>query len=107
MCTLLHLATRSASCERAGSCFLVVASVELMIQTQEAPDGGTQRAPMDDLVDHAVLQAELSGTRIFGQVLVHELFEHPRSGEADDGLWFRQDHVAEHGKAGGHPTCGR
>src|SRR5260370_42292619 len=59
---------------------LVVASVELMIQTQEAPDGGAQGAPLNDLVDHTMLQAELGGTRIFGQMLVHELFEHPRSG---------------------------
>src|SRR5689334_8208262 len=104
MCTLLRLATRSASCERAGSCCLVVASAKLVIQTQEAPDGGAQGAPMNDLVDHAMLQAELGGTRIFRQVLVHELFEHSRSGEADDGLWLRKDHVAEHGKAGGYPT---
>src|SRR5258708_34020667 len=87
--------------------YLVVASVELMIQTQEAPNGGTQGAPMNDLVDHTMLQAELGGTRIFRQMLVHELFKHPRSGEADDGPWLRQDYVAEHGKAGGHPTSGR
>src|SRR5512146_1971101 len=55
-------------------------------------------------VDHAVIEQELRALEPGRELLLDRLFDHPGTGETDEALRLRDDDVAEHGKARGHPA---
>ncbi|MNG85530.1 hypothetical protein D3C79_442900 [compost metagenome] len=54
-----------------------------------------------------MLQQELAALEAFRQLLAHGLLDHARAGEADQCLRLADDHVTEHGQAGGDTTVHR
>jgi hypothetical protein len=75
-------------------------------QAQELGDAPAQILALHDHVHHAVLHQELGALEALGQLLADGLLDHPRSGEPDQGLGLGDDHVAQHGEAGGHAAGG-
>ena len=59
-------------------------------------------APIDDDVEHAVLEQELAALESFGQLLADGLLDDARAGEADERLRLGDVDVAEHREARGH-----
>ena len=67
-----------------------------------ARDRRLHLAPIDDQIEHAVLEQELAALESLGQLLPDRLLDDARAGEADERLRLRDVHVAEHREARGH-----
>ncbi len=53
-----------------------------------------------------MLQQELAGLESLGQLDADRGLDRPRPGEADQGLRFGKDEVAQRGETGGHAAHG-
>ena len=76
----------------------------------EAQRAGQRRlhlAPIDDQVEHAVLEQELAALEAVGQLLADGLLDDARTGEADQRLRLGDVQVAQHREAGGDAAGGR
>ena len=62
--------------------------------------------PLDDQVDHAVVEEIFGPLKPFRKLLADGLLDHPGTGKADEGLGFGDIDVPEHGETGGHPAGG-
>ena len=69
---------------------------------EHAPIVVLELAPIDDHVQHAVLEEELAALEALGQLLPDGLLDDARAGEADQRLRLGDVHVAQHGEARGH-----
>ena len=71
-------------------------------EAQHAGDDVLQLAPIDDDVEHAVLEQELAALEALGQLLPDRLLDDARAGEADERLRLGDVEVAQHREARGH-----
>jgi hypothetical protein len=62
---------------------------------------------VDDQVEHAALEQERRALRLGWQLLLGDLLDHPRAGEADQRALLGDQHVAHAGVAGRHAAQGR
>src|SRR5215208_6277788 len=70
-------------------------------ESQCARQRGLYFAAVDDQVEHAVIEQKFTALESLRQRLPDRLFDHARTGKADQGLRFRDVQVAEHREAGG------
>ena len=56
-------------------------------------------APIDDQIEHALLEQELDSLKALGQLLTDRLLDDARPGEADQRLRFGDVQIAEHREA--------
>ena len=79
--------------------------VTTAVRAHEAQRVGDRRfhlAPIDDEVEHALLEQELAALESLGQLLPDRLLDDARSGEADQRLRLGDVEIAEHREARGH-----
>src|SRR5215216_220736 len=74
------------------------------VEREQAGQGRAEVAAVDDLVDHAVLELKLGALGAGRQLLLGDLLDDARPGEADESAGLGQHDVAEAGEAGGDPA---
>src|SRR5688572_11467865 len=74
---------------------------------EKLPDSALQLPPVNDGIEHPVVEQELGGLKTLRKVLTQRLLDHTRARESDDRTGLGEDRVAEHREARADATSRR
>ena len=77
-----------------------------LVEANEAREGLAELGARDDRVYKTVLHQVFGRLEVFRQFLADGLLDDAAAGEANSGLGFGENDIAEHGKAGGDASGG-
>ncbi len=84
-----------------GDAFAAIDLAGQRVVVEELDEAAAEAGPVDDEVDHAVVEEELGGLEALGQFLLGDLFDDARAGETDESAGFGHDDIGDGGVAGG------